>query len=104
MLRHSLRGLKMSIYKIPINYHFDKSNEQLLEHISFIFIFLKNYTSFLDKLDENFMNDIYLKRWKSVSGHLHKLKEDFRKYKKILEMNGLYYLELYEIYEILSIN
>ena len=37
-----------SRFETPVTYIFNKSNNDILENIVFIFIFLKNYTLFVD--------------------------------------------------------
>ena len=95
------------MYQNPVNYFFNKSNNDILENITFIFIFLNNYTTFVDTyLPSMFMNDIYKKNWYNVSIYIYQLKNQikFDKYKILLEQNGINFLNLDEIYEYLIEN
>ena len=56
-----------SRFQNPVTYYFNKSNDDVLENIISIFIYLKTYSSFIDiYLNQKFMNDIYKKDWHEI--------------------------------------
>ncbi len=94
----------------PVSYIFNKSNNDVLENICFIFIFLNNNTDFIDKnFSVDFMNDIYLKKWNNLCIEIYNYsrsdnKKEYNTFKNIIELNGIKFLKLKEIYEYLIEN
>ena len=91
-----------SRYTSFINYHFNRTNQDLINNITFIFVFLQNYTLFY--LHSTFMNDLYLKKWDKIKIHINnliKIKNDYHFFQPLLELNGIIYLSLEDMYEIL---
>ena len=98
-----------SRFETPVTYIFNKSNNDILENIVFIFIFLKNYTLFVDDfLPAIFMEDIYLKNWHNLSLHIFNFNLQTRtiyfNFKPIIETNGIKFLKLTEMCEYLIEN
>ena len=99
-----------SRFQNPVTYYFNKSNDDVLENIISIFIYLKNYSSFIDiYLNNKFMDDIYQKNWHEIYNHLFylrfsKYKNTFNLLKPYIEIAGLKFLKLTEMCEYLVEN
>ena len=97
-------------FQNPVTYFFNKSNDEVLENIISIFIYLKNYSSFVDIcLNYKFMDYIYQKNWHEIYNHIFYLrfsrnKNTFNLFKPYIELNGIKFIKLSEMCEYLVEN
>ena len=94
-----------SRFQYPVPYIFNKSNDEVLENIISIFIYLKNYSSFVDIcLNQKFMDYIYQKKWHEIYNHLFylmfsKYNNTFNLFKPYIELSGIKFIKLSEMCE-----